>query len=142
MNSSEVATPDHPLLQGMDKRRRSKIKVIEGGCWLWVGALTNRGYPTKHLHRAVYRQLTGSFDESMELDHLCRVVRCVNPDHLEPVTREENMRRRYALYTHCKSGHEFTPDNTYVMPSGHRSCRTCRNAAAARYQARSKAGDR
>lgn len=30
--------------------------------------------------------------------------------------------------THCKRGHEFTPENTYMTPAG-RSCKTCRKAA-------------
>ncbi|WP_369010576.1 HNH endonuclease signature motif containing protein, partial [Bacillus cereus] len=44
-------------------------------------------------HRYVYENLSGPIPEGMELDHLCRNPPCVNPDHLDPVTHEENMRR-------------------------------------------------
>lgn len=66
----------------------------------------------------------------MQIDHLCRNHDCVNPEHLEVVTQAENMRRGIgatainARKTHCKHGHEFTPENIYRRPNG-RECMTC-----------------
>jgi hypothetical protein len=37
--------------------------------------------------------------------------------------------------THCKYGHEFTPDNTYITPQGWRNCRQCQNAKMRRRNA-------
>jgi hypothetical protein len=47
-------------------------------------------------HRFYYEQHVGPIPEGLQLDHLCRNTRCVNPAHLEPVTGAENMRRRVA----------------------------------------------
>lgn len=116
--------------------------TLEGECWLWASTLRDDGYGKfsgRQAHRVVYEEVVGDIADGLELDHLCRNKACVRPDHMEPVTRLENMRRRYAIYTHCKSGHEFTLDNTYRMPSGHRACRRCRAAAVVRYQARKRA---
>jgi hypothetical protein len=41
----------------------------------------------------MYEQHFGSIPENLELDHLCRNPACVRPDHLEPVTHLENLRR-------------------------------------------------
>lgn len=38
------------------------------------------------------------------------------------------------LETHCKHGHEFTPENTYIRPNGRRQCRTCTNDRTREYQ--------
>lgn len=112
-------------------------------CWLWVGALTGgRGYGSFHLdrrrvkaHRFAYEQMVGPIPDGLTLDHLCRVRRCVNPNHLEPVTNLENIRRgrsfagRVALretQTHCKRGHELAGNNLHMRSDGRRQCLTCR----------------
>lgn len=46
-----------------------------------------------YAHRAMYEQVIGPIPEGMDLDHLCRQPRCINPDHLEPVTRAKNLQR-------------------------------------------------
>ena len=76
----------------------TKIEVT-GFCWLWRGSVNNCGYGQVNLkgvkpaHRAVYELLVGPIPKGLQLDHLCHVRLCVNPDHLEPVTKSENMRR-------------------------------------------------
>lgn len=120
----------------------SKVdKNGEGGCWLWIASLKPKGYgqfrvagKTVYAHRLAYELEVGTIPDKMTLDHLCRVKRCVNPAHMEVVTRWENQRRGFAAITHCPSNHEFTAENTGHFPgSGHRYCRTCvsaRNRAA------------
>ena len=125
----------------------SKIeRITESGCWIWMGALSRNGYGNIHLrplgnvvaHRHVYSILGGIVPASLDLDHLCRVRCCVNPAHLEAVTRRENLRRGGVIdrlknaaaaahaQTHCKRGHEMTAANSYTYPnSKHRQCRTC-----------------
>lgn len=71
------------------------------GCWLWTGATTSGGYSSirtngsaRQGHLVIYEMLRGPLPEPFsELDHLCRTRCCVNPDHMEPVTRGENNRR-------------------------------------------------
>lgn len=78
-----------------------KVNKVPGGCWLWIGALDRHGYGTFNAgnrkqvraHRWSYQYVRGEVDSRLDLDHLCRVPRCVNPDHLEPVTRSVNLRR-------------------------------------------------
>lgn len=109
------------------------------GCWLWTAALQNKGYGRVRIgdreflaHRAAYLLYVGPIPEGLTLDHLCRTPRCVNPEHLEPVTQRENNLRGTgasavnAVKTHCLRGHEFTSENTYVRPGGQRMCRVCR----------------
>lgn len=80
-------------------------------------------------HRAVYEALVGPIPPELELDHLCRNPACVNPAHLEPVTRKENVRRGYWGKNHCKHGHVYDDENTrwYTFKNGKkvRFCRTC-----------------
>jgi hypothetical protein len=124
------------------------INFSDDGCWRWLGSCDKHGYgkfsPTHGrsgvlAHRHVYELLIGPIPADFDLDHLCRVITCVNPDHLEPVTHAENMRRRYEPQTHCKrGGHEFTPENTYTG-QGRRACRACQRAAVARYKIRREA---
>lgn len=69
-------------------------------CWPWYGQKTHDGYPRfwhesrgGYAHRFSYKHYRGKIDPRRELDHLCRNRGCVNPWHLEVVTRYENMRR-------------------------------------------------
>lgn len=65
------------------------------GCWLWIGHIEN-GYGRigKRLaYRVTYERVHGPVPKGLELDHICRVRSCVNPDHLEPVTKVENILR-------------------------------------------------
>lgn len=95
-------------------------KVERGeGCWVWVGAIQSKGYGSfwsngrsTLAHRVSYRDLVGEIPDGETLDHLCRNLRCVNPDHLEPVTREENLRRKALAITHCRRGHSLPPQAT------------------------------
>lgn len=130
---------------------------LDHECWLWQGTVLNNGYGTVKwcekrttAHRAVWELLVGPVPDHMELDHLCRNPQCVNPKHLEPVTPRENKMRgvgitaQYAQRTHCKNGHEFTPDNTTYLkrPDGiqNRRCKEChRQRAKAAYQKKKRA---
>lgn len=116
-------------------------------CWNWPELSNSRGYVPSACsengvvrrflaHREAYRRLVGPIPEGLQLDHLCRNRRCINPRHLEPVTSRENVLRSLApsalnaKKTHCKHGHAFTSKNTFVYPTRWgtgRGCRQCRN---------------
>jgi len=109
----------------------------EDECWIWTARL-HQGYGVyggKVAHREAYKRLVGPIPDGLELDHICRRPPCVNPLHMQPVTRSENARRRFALITHCKHGHEFTPENTRVA-AGSRHCRSCDRRRQVEYKAR------
>jgi hypothetical protein len=102
-------------------------------CWEWAGLRDRDGYgESQHAgrkrkaHRVAYELLVGPILKGSDLDHLCRNKRCVNPDHLEPVTKAENNRRARATRTHCPQGHERTPENTYTRKdTGATMCYRC-----------------
>lgn len=109
----------------------------ETGCWLWNGALTTAGYGHLNIgggryamaHVVLYEDRHGPVPDGLELDHLCRVRHCVNPDHVEPVTHLENVRRGLAASTlrtgKCKYGHDHAVHG-YTSPKGRRHCLECR----------------
>lgn len=126
-----------------DILRRFWAKVDKTGgpdaCWLWTGGKLPLGYgmfhfsmPQIHIyaHRFAYITEVGAIPPGLVIDHLCRNPSCVNPKHLEPVTQRVNSLRGIgfaavnAAKTHCKRGHEFTPENTRPLKNG-RACRTC-----------------
>lgn len=72
----------------------------ETECWLWTGCFGGNGYgafameeKTYSAHHAAWLLYRGKIEPGLEVDHLCRQKACVNPNHLEPVTHKENMRR-------------------------------------------------
>jgi hypothetical protein len=132
----------------------SRSTVDENGCWIWDLMKMKNGYGQSSLrpgglvlaHRLSYMIFRGPIPEGLTIDHLCRVKACVNPDHLEAVTLSVNILRgdstsaKNARKTHCKRGHEFTPENTYVKPGGGaRACRVCHNARSVQRRERFKA---
>ena len=127
-----------------------------GDCWEWTARHNRNGYAewsgtkrwrqrypeaSRLAHRLIWVALVGD-PGTLDLDHLCRNPGCVNPDHLEPVTRSVNLQRGERVgrprRTHCRAGHSISGDNLYVKPSGERCCRLCRRKAG-RLQARKRA---
>lgn len=75
---------------------RVEDRGYETPCWIWLGAHTDDGYgkfKAKLAHRVYYERYIGPIPEGLTIDHLCRVTDCVNPEHMEPVTNLENIRR-------------------------------------------------
>ena len=120
--------------QRWESRFWAKVNKTET-CWLWTASTTTAGYGQFHYearrmvmaHRMAYELIVGPIPDGLELDHLCRIRRCVNPAHLEAVTRKENVRRGLcgAMVTVCPRGHEYTTENTRLDTKGWRRCRTC-----------------
>ena len=126
-------------------------KVDRGGdCWEWAGRKPD-GYGRFAIdswpflaHRIAYELAIGDIPPGLVLDHLCRNPACVRPEHLEPVTQAENVRRGlscFELTGKCRAGlHDTDSNSVYVAKNGDRRCLHCKRdenrRAAARYRAR------
>lgn len=119
------------------------------GCWLWQGTLTKgygritrgrRAEGTALTHVVTYEAMVGLVPEGMELDHRCRVRRCCNPDHLEPVPHGENIHRCRSRTIVCPQGHYVLGENVYIdlrRPDyPQRRCRQCNIESARRSERR------
>jgi len=126
--------PTRPVAE----RIAALVSKDENGCWNWTGYIHANGYGcfsiggrNTNAHRASYLEFVGSIPHGYDIDHLCRNRRCCNPDHLEAVTRAENLRRAprpvYVLKTHCVHGHPYDEANTGWRKDrpGKRYCRAC-----------------
>jgi len=138
-------------------RHWSKIQRVVrvsklGQCWEWKTgknpklyvSLRAKGTKTRLGHRYFYETLVGEIPAKLDLDHLCRNRRCVNPRHTEPVTRQVNLLRGDTVpamrskVTHCPKGHKYTAKNTRFYKNM-RNCRECNKIACrARYQSKAE----
>lgn len=139
----------HPRGTPLKQRIRDRISIDnETGCWLWTGPLQPNGYAMmgigrarRYVHRLAYSEWVGPIPAGLDMDHLCRVRKCCNPEHLQPVSRAENIRRGEGpailakingAKTMCTNGHEFTEENTILRRGGGRKCRACSRSQAIR----------
>lgn len=116
----------------------SKVEKTDT-CWLWSAARDKKtGYgrfklngKSRMAYDVAYELVKGSVPVGLELDHLCRNPPCVNPDHLEPVTRRVNALRGISpaiqiyLTGKCSRGHVMEGYNIKPRKNGERVCRQC-----------------
>lgn len=113
----------------------ARITVTEDGCHVWTGTTDGKGYGRVHYqhhywiaHRLFYSLHVGPIPAGFDVHHVCRNTLCCNPDHLmavHPHEHPDNPAVINAAKTHCKRGHEFTPENTKDVGDGGRMCRQC-----------------
>jgi len=88
---------------------KSKTFVDDNSCWVWTGGKVGQskrrgsqpygtimiGLKRFRAHRVMYELIMGKIPDGLVLDHICRNTLCINPEHLEPVTNAENVKRGY-----------------------------------------------
>ncbi len=123
---------------------------VDGVCWEWEGSVDGSGYghfnvkgKTTRVHRWAYEHLVGPIPDDLVIDHLCRNIVCVMPDHLEPVTHLVNLLRgcriaKQRAKSHCPAGHPYSGENLYRQPNGARICRECNRVANRAWYQRNK----
>ena len=132
-------------------RFQANVSKLPSGCWEWTASCYQNGYGSFYYagrkikaHRFAYETLVGVIPKGLEIDHLCRNRRCVNPAHMELVTRSENIlrgllpgigRAYQQNKTYCPNGHPYNEANTYLrIDRQGRECRTCRIEASRRWR--------
>ena|ERR1700687_203803 len=111
-------------------------------CWLWTGCVDKDGYSVT---RIGYRKISAhkaafiffyNFEPQLHVCHKCDIPGCFNPEHLFEGTQKDNIqdavskgRHRSQKKTHCKNGHEFTVENTYIRLRNGKEERRCRACA-------------
>lgn len=94
-NNIEIKNNGHFIQNSLDD-----YSVNENGCWIWNNGKTKDRYGVItiggkkcYTHRLSYERRYGRIPNGLDIDHLCRDRSCMNPEHLEAVTRKENLAR-------------------------------------------------
>jgi hypothetical protein len=140
MSLAERLTPDRYAVED---------RGFTSPCWIWLGAKDQFGYGvisvrrgtpsvSYHIgiHRVSYEIHVGPIPPTFHVHHECRQTPCLNPAHLQLLSRAEHARITRGTKTHCLRGHEFTPENTHVAKDGRRRCRACDAARRREHRAR------
>lgn len=128
----------------IDRHTVSPRRKVDGPCWEWHGACYPNGRPKFHgryAHRVIYEQLIGAPPlDGLDLHHGCENPQCVNPWHMEPLTKAEHSARHGRAVSgyqppHCPAGHDYDEENTQVWTDPkngktERHCRKCRRDRA------------
>ena len=140
------------MIRTIESRFWNKVEKTPS-CWNWIAGLRGNGYGRFTIngesitaHRFSYELIRGPIPIGLQLDHLCRNIRCVNPDHLEPVTCRENLLRGNTLAaiavkkTHCPNGHELITENLihFTKRKYGRACKICHKISQRKYAERTQ----
>jgi hypothetical protein len=132
----------------LEEKFDKKYKVVASGCWEWQAFVSSDGYGRFNVqrgepssaHRYSYARFKGCIPDGCEIDHLCRNRRCVNPEHLEAVSKKTNILRGEgptainARKLTCKYGH------TLVRKPWQRVCPECRRVASLKWWKTKRSG--
>lgn len=123
---------------------RYSMPIPECGCHVWLGITSgkdeygrvrffeNGKRITKSSHRAAYEVFKGPIPEGMQIDHICNMPWCVNPDHLRAVKPEDNTRK--AIKEFCDKGHRRIEIQNYESRRKRKfDCPVCRAEYLRRY---------
>lgn len=133
-----------PLERFMEKVDRHH----PSGCWIWTGGKQTSGYGgfwdgqrDERAHRFSFRMFCGEIPAGFHVHHVCCNPSCVNPEHLQTMTRRDNLLASDTLpginarKTLCKRGHPLSGDNLRIT-NGARICKTCDAFRSREYKAK------
>lgn len=149
----------------LDRIARIAAAAGPDGCWEWDRYRTPAGYGQVRYdgrnwfaHRVVYTLLVAAIPDGLLACHHCDNPPCCNPKHIYPGTKADNgrdayrrgqlggLRRAHDAWrgrrrTHCKRGHELTPENVHATGKRgqHRNCKTCSNERVRKWKQARKA---